>query len=188
LFVSLQGNSSRLTSNAIEKVRVLGDICLRSPSREHLGVCLGVRRLARAYPPSFIDNNGSIIGIGLRNGGTAGSIWMFIAVCFGMFFVVLSMAEMASMLVLCSPSANSASLTGAGPPQREDSITGSQCWLRRSIRSFSVTLLVCSASLHIERTSLTMRPRVDVRRRMAGGHGDHIHGRNAATSRTDSIE
>ena len=33
----------------------------------------------------------------LTNGGTAGAIWMFLAVCFGMFFVMLSMAEMASI-------------------------------------------------------------------------------------------
>jgi choline transport protein len=38
-----------------------------------------------------------IIGIALSNGGTAGGIWMFLTVCFGMFFVMLSMAEMASM-------------------------------------------------------------------------------------------
>ncbi|KAK4544789.1 hypothetical protein LTR36_004038 [Oleoguttula mirabilis] len=31
----------------------------------------------------------------LTNGGTAGAIWTFLAVCFGMFFVMLSMAEMA---------------------------------------------------------------------------------------------
>jgi choline transport protein len=33
----------------------------------------------------------------LMNGGTAGGIWMFLAVCVGMFFVVLSLAEMGSM-------------------------------------------------------------------------------------------
>jgi amino acid transporter len=33
------------------------------------------------------------------NGGTAGGIWMFFVVCVGMFFVMLSMAEMASMCV-----------------------------------------------------------------------------------------
>ncbi|KAF2191380.1 amino acid transporter [Zopfia rhizophila CBS 207.26] len=38
-----------------------------------------------------------IIGIALSNGGTAGGIWIFLTVCFGMFFVMLSMAEMASM-------------------------------------------------------------------------------------------
>ncbi|KAH8712170.1 amino acid/polyamine transporter I [Phaeosphaeriaceae sp. PMI808] len=38
-----------------------------------------------------------IIGISLSNGGTAGAIWMFLTVCFGMFFVMLSMAELASM-------------------------------------------------------------------------------------------
>ncbi|KAH7380206.1 amino acid/polyamine transporter I [Phaeosphaeria sp. MPI-PUGE-AT-0046c] len=38
-----------------------------------------------------------IIGISLNNGGPAGGIWMFLVVCFGMFFVMLSMAEMASM-------------------------------------------------------------------------------------------
>jgi amino acid transporter len=31
------------------------------------------------------------------NGGTAGGIWMFLVTCIGMFFVVLSLAEMASM-------------------------------------------------------------------------------------------
>ncbi|KAK0770950.1 hypothetical protein LTS16_024933 [Friedmanniomyces endolithicus] len=35
--------------------------------------------------------------LSLPNGGTAGSVWMFLITCFGMFFVVLSMAEMASM-------------------------------------------------------------------------------------------
>ena len=38
-----------------------------------------------------------IVAMSLTNGGTAGGIWIFLAVCFGMFFVVLSMAEMASM-------------------------------------------------------------------------------------------
>ncbi|KAK5120617.1 hypothetical protein LTR85_005975 [Meristemomyces frigidus] len=33
----------------------------------------------------------------LTNGGTAGAIWMFLVVCLGMFFVMLSMAEMASI-------------------------------------------------------------------------------------------
>ncbi|KXT18960.1 hypothetical protein AC579_8709 [Pseudocercospora musae] len=33
----------------------------------------------------------------LSNGGTAGSIWLVLVVCFGMFFVMLSMAECASM-------------------------------------------------------------------------------------------
>ncbi|OCK79331.1 amino acid transporter [Lepidopterella palustris CBS 459.81] len=33
----------------------------------------------------------------LTNGGTAGGIWMFLTVCVGMFFCMLSMAEMASM-------------------------------------------------------------------------------------------
>jgi amino acid permease len=35
--------------------------------------------------------------LSLTNGGPAGAIWVFLAVCFGMFTVVLSMAEMASM-------------------------------------------------------------------------------------------
>ncbi|KAF1974376.1 amino acid transporter [Bimuria novae-zelandiae CBS 107.79] len=39
-----------------------------------------------------------VIGISLSNGGPAGGIWMFLVVCFGMFFVTLSMAEMASMM------------------------------------------------------------------------------------------
>ncbi|KAF2094578.1 amino acid transporter [Rhizodiscina lignyota] len=33
----------------------------------------------------------------ITNGGTAGAIWMFVVTCFGMFFVMLSMAEMASI-------------------------------------------------------------------------------------------
>jgi len=45
----------------------------------------------------------------LTNGGTAGAIWMFLVVCFGMFFVMISFAEAASIAptsgqppVLCS--------------------------------------------------------------------------------------
>ncbi|KAF8846794.1 amino acid transporter [Acephala macrosclerotiorum] len=38
-----------------------------------------------------------IVALSLTNGGTAGGIWIFLTVCVGMFFVVLSMAEMASM-------------------------------------------------------------------------------------------
>ncbi|KAF2228709.1 amino acid transporter [Viridothelium virens] len=33
----------------------------------------------------------------ITNGGTAGTIWMFVMTCFGMFFVMLSLAEMASI-------------------------------------------------------------------------------------------
>lgn len=33
----------------------------------------------------------------LANGGTAGAIWLTFVVCFGMFFVMCSMAELASM-------------------------------------------------------------------------------------------
>jgi len=33
----------------------------------------------------------------LFNGGPAGGIWMYLFVCFGMFFVTLSFAEMLSM-------------------------------------------------------------------------------------------
>ncbi|OSS44206.1 hypothetical protein B5807_11310 [Epicoccum nigrum] len=41
----------------------------------------------------------SIIGIGisLYNGGPTGGIWLLVVVCFGMFFVTLSLAEMISM-------------------------------------------------------------------------------------------
>lgn len=38
-----------------------------------------------------------IVALSLTNGGTGGGIWMFFVVCVGMFHVVLSMAEMASM-------------------------------------------------------------------------------------------
>ena len=66
-------------------------------SWKHLGICSHVRYFA----PSRIRNTYwtiyRIIGISLSNGGTAGGIWMFLSVCFGMFFVALSMAEMASM-------------------------------------------------------------------------------------------
>ncbi|KAI7780613.1 hypothetical protein LA080_015896 [Diaporthe eres] len=44
-----------------------------------------------------LRRNFNIIGISLSNGGTAGGIWMFLSVCFGMCFVMLSMAELASM-------------------------------------------------------------------------------------------
>jgi choline transport protein len=37
------------------------------------------------------------IGIALLNGGSAGGIWMLAVVAFGMFFVTLSFAEIASM-------------------------------------------------------------------------------------------
>jgi hypothetical protein len=37
------------------------------------------------------------IGISLYNGGPAGGIWLLVVVCFGMFFVTLSLAEMVSM-------------------------------------------------------------------------------------------
>ena len=40
--------------------------------------------------------------LSLPNGGTAGAVWMFLITCFGMFFVVLSMAEMASMAPVCT--------------------------------------------------------------------------------------
>jgi len=46
------------------------------------------------------DSVSSIVALSLMNGGTAGGIWMFLVVCVGMFFVVLSMAEMASMYVM----------------------------------------------------------------------------------------
>ncbi|KAF2768363.1 amino acid transporter [Teratosphaeria nubilosa] len=35
--------------------------------------------------------------LSLPNGGTAGTVWIFLVACFGMFFVTVSMAEMASM-------------------------------------------------------------------------------------------
>jgi amino acid transporter len=38
-----------------------------------------------------------VAGISTLNGGPAGAIWLFFITCIGMFFVTLSMAEMASM-------------------------------------------------------------------------------------------
>jgi choline transport protein len=35
--------------------------------------------------------------LSLPNGGTAGTVWIFLVSCFGMFFVTLSMAEMVSL-------------------------------------------------------------------------------------------
>jgi amino acid permease len=39
----------------------------------------------------------------LANGGMAGGVWMFLIVAVGMFFCMLSMAEMASMWVSRNP-------------------------------------------------------------------------------------
>lgn len=69
----------------------------------------------------------SIIGISLSNGGTAGGIWMFLAVCFGMFFVMLSMAEMASMSVASALKLSRRieyDLPNPGRQHQEASITG----------------------------------------------------------------
>jgi amino acid transporter len=41
------------------------------------------------------------ITMSLNNGGPAGGIWMFLVVVFGMTFVMLSFAEMASMAPTC---------------------------------------------------------------------------------------
>ncbi|CZR58632.1 related to HNM1-Choline permease [Phialocephala subalpina] len=67
-----------------------------------------------------------IVALSLMNGGTAGGIWIFLAVCVGMFFVVLSMAEMASRHL-----------------HLEDSITGSLNLLLQNIKNFSATSSVC---------------------------------------------
>lgn len=44
-----------------------------------------------------IDRIGSTGTLVLTNGGPAGAIWVFVAVCCGMGASVLSMAEMASL-------------------------------------------------------------------------------------------
>ena len=48
-------------------------------------------------PQLCSDSVPSIVALTLMNGGTTGGIWVFIVVCVEMFFVVLSMAEMAEM-------------------------------------------------------------------------------------------
>ncbi|KAF3003753.1 hypothetical protein E8E13_009675 [Curvularia kusanoi] len=48
--------------------------------------------LGNTWPYALIG-----IGISLYNGGPAGGIWLLVVVCFGMFFVTLSLAEMVSM-------------------------------------------------------------------------------------------
>ena len=50
--------------------------------------------------------------LSLPNGGTAGAVWMFLATCIGMFFVMLSMAEMASMAPVCLRSLSISSCCG----------------------------------------------------------------------------
>jgi hypothetical protein len=69
-------------------------------SGSNLGVLACVRIVGTS--PSKLCSNSvpSIVALSLMNGGTAGGIWMFLTVCVGMFFVVLSMAEMASMYVM----------------------------------------------------------------------------------------
>jgi choline transport protein len=44
-----------------------------------------------------IDQFISSSNVTLANGGMAGGVWMFLIVAVGMFFCMLSMAEMASM-------------------------------------------------------------------------------------------
>jgi len=46
------------------------------------------------------DHPISSSNVTLANGGMAGGVWMFLIVAVGMFFCMLSMAEMASMSVL----------------------------------------------------------------------------------------
>jgi amino acid transporter len=43
------------------------------------------------------DRFNSSSNVTLANGGMAGGVWMFLIVAVGMFFCMLSMAEMASM-------------------------------------------------------------------------------------------
>ena len=64
----------------------------------YLGICTDVRNIAA----SQLDR--SLTNLSLRttlftlpNGGTAGAIWIFFIAAFCFYFVMLSMAEMASM-------------------------------------------------------------------------------------------
>jgi hypothetical protein len=50
----------------------------------------------RLWSPQLTEPS-SGIGISLYNGGPTGGIWLLVVVCFGMFFVTLSLAEMISM-------------------------------------------------------------------------------------------
>jgi len=74
----------------------------------NMGVCFSVRLFpvsTARFSEDCANLSIRIVGLSLLNGGTAGGIWMFLVVCVGMFHVVLSLAEMASMYVsLPSPS------------------------------------------------------------------------------------
>jgi amino acid permease len=48
-------------------------------------------------PAAETDHFISSSNVYLSNGGMAGGVWMFLIVAVGMFFCMLSMAEMASM-------------------------------------------------------------------------------------------
>lgn len=84
-----------------EKLSVLLDLGLRSHSRVSSKFC---RRQSISPQLELTGASrctwewGLASGVfSLTNGGTAGAIWMFLITCFGMSFVMLSMAEMASI-------------------------------------------------------------------------------------------
>ena len=78
----------------------------------HVGICVCVST-SSLHDPLYFGNQCfgglcwcvySIVAMSLMNGGTARKIWricMVFVVCVGMFYVVLSLAEMASMQVRC---------------------------------------------------------------------------------------
>lgn len=77
--------------------RVRGDCGFGVAFRHCVGVTPDTRRCTQLL--TTLNSTGALA---LTNGGIAGAIWVFLGVCFGMFSVVVSMAEMASMYVIRS--------------------------------------------------------------------------------------
>jgi amino acid transporter len=62
-----------------------------------MGCCFDVCILSLPNIQTNADYLISSSNVTLANGGMAGGVWMFLIVAVGMFFCMLSMAEMASM-------------------------------------------------------------------------------------------
>lgn len=78
---------------------VLVNVWFLDDSAKHLGDSTRVCQNADSLQFSITNFRGRVASLGLLNGGSAGLVIMYIIVFFGMMTVILSMAEMASMLV-----------------------------------------------------------------------------------------
>ena len=85
----------------------------------------------------------------MTNGGPAGAIWVYLIVCFGMFTVVLSMAEMASMYVFEVSHIQTSTDSVSVSPRLVANIIGCQFLRLRHIRNLPVILLVSRSSAEI---------------------------------------